>query len=122
MLMPPHFGELGAALMIVQAVGLWLVFVKAQRPGWAALIPIYNILVLLEILDRSEWWLLWLLLPLVGFVAWLLLCVDLAAAFSRGSWSIAGLFLAPWLFLLLLGLGRSEYRGAAAPGVGQIEF
>jgi len=30
----------------------WIVYVKAGKPGWAVLIPIYNFIVLLEIVGK----------------------------------------------------------------------
>jgi nicotinamide riboside transporter PnuC len=109
-------------LVVLQAVGLWRVFEKAGRPGWESLIPIYNLLVLLEILGRSEWWLLWLLIPLVNLIFWLFVCQDLADAFGHGLVFAAGLFLLPWLFLLLLAFGDSEFRKGERVSVGRLEF
>jgi hypothetical protein len=112
----------GALLVALQIVGLWFVFKKAGRPGWAALIPIYNLLVLLEIVDRSAWWLLWLFIPLVNIIVELVICLDLADAFDRGTWFGIGLFIAPWLFLPLLGFGGDEYHPPRLASVGGIEF
>lgn len=103
-------------------VGLWRLFEKAGKPGWAALVPFYNLMVLLELLDHSAWWLLLLLLPLVGLIAWLILCADLAAAFGRGTWYAVGLCFVPGVFLPLLGLDGSHYRRPLRASVGRIEF
>jgi len=42
----------------------WKFFVKAGKPGWASIIPIYNILVELEIVGRPWYWLLLMLFRL----------------------------------------------------------
>ena len=56
------------AILIVVIAGLWKVFVKAGHPGWAAIIPIYNVYILLKIAGRPGWWLLLFLVPVVSFV------------------------------------------------------
>ncbi len=57
---------------------MWRIFVKAGKPGWAAIIPIYNVLVELEILGRPWWWLLLMLVPVVNFVIGIIIIFDLA--------------------------------------------
>jgi hypothetical protein len=62
---PPNTGGGGedAALAMIQIfvellfaipalIGMWGVFAKAGKPGWAAIVPIYNIIVLLEITEK----------------------------------------------------------------------
>jgi len=34
----------------------WRIFEKAGKPGWASLIPIYNTIILLEIVGKPWWW------------------------------------------------------------------
>ena len=53
-IVPLIFMLLIAAVIIA---GVWKVFVKAGKPGWASLIPIYNIVVILQIVGRPIWWL-----------------------------------------------------------------
>ena len=36
-------------LMVVSVVAMWKIFEKAGKPGWAAVVPIYNLYVLYEI-------------------------------------------------------------------------
>jgi hypothetical protein len=97
----------GLALVLF---GLWRVFEKAGRPGWAAVVPLYNLIVLLRLLDLPPWLLVFLLLPGLEFIAGLIVCVHLGAAFERGFWYRLGLFLLPPVFLPLLGLDGSTYR------------
>lgn len=97
-------------VVTLQVVGLWLLFEKAGKPGWMALVPVLDLLVLLEILDLSEWWLLWLLVPVVNVICWLLVCQDLSEAFGGGAWLTFGLFVAPWLCMPYLGVSGREFR------------
>ena len=55
-------------IFLIVVIGLWKVFVKADEPGWAAIIPIYNYYVILKIVGRPWWWLLLLLIPIVNLI------------------------------------------------------
>lgn len=118
--MPASVG--GLVLVVLQVVGLWLVFEKAGRSGWQALVPLYNLFVLVDILDRSDWWVLWLLIPVVGFVFWFLLCDDLANAFGYGTAMTLALFLVPVLALPWLGLGSHKFSAPTPATIGEIRF
>ena len=47
---------IGAAIVLFYCVCFWKIFSKAGQPGWAAFIPIYNTVVLLQIVGRPVWW------------------------------------------------------------------
>lgn len=103
------------ALVIVLIIGFWRTFVKANQPGWGAIIPIYNIYLLLKIAGRPGWWLLLLLIPLVNIVVWAIVCIDIAASFGKGTaFGLIMLFLLNGLGFLILGFGDAEYKGPAA--------
>ena len=44
-----------AGIVVVTLIGMWKVFTKAGEPGWAVLIPIYNLIVLLHYLRISHY-------------------------------------------------------------------
>ncbi len=44
------------AIMVFMIVSLWIVFKKAGQPGWAAIIPIFNFLVILRVAGKPWWW------------------------------------------------------------------
>ena len=91
--------------------GMWKVFAKADRPGWAALVPIYNLIVVAQIAGKSPWLVLLFLVPCVGIVAHVYLWLHLARAFGKGPGYGLGLaFLSP-IFLPILGFGGSKYEG-----------
>ena len=58
------------AIVVVFVWGLWKVFEKAGEPGWAALVPIYNAIVLLKIAGRPGWWVLLIGAAWSVFLAW----------------------------------------------------
>ncbi len=102
------------AVLIVCIASLWAVFSKAGKPGWAALVPIYNLIVLLEIVGRPLWWFVLLLIPFVNFVVLIILTVDLAKSFGKGIGYAMGLLFLSFIFYPMLGFGDAKYQGAAA--------
>jgi hypothetical protein len=109
-------GSLGVVVFqllvaIAQLAGMWKVFTKANRAGWAAIVPIYNLYVMLEIGDNAWWWLLVLLVPLLNIYALYRIHAGVARAFGKGVGFGLGLtFLAP-IFFPLLGFGNYRYTG-----------
>jgi hypothetical protein len=99
---------------IISLVAMWKNYVKAGQPGWAILIPIYNIYVLLEIVGREWWWLLLLLIPGVNVVIAIILTFDLAKSFGKGTGFGLGLLLLNFIFTLILAFGDAQYVGPAA--------
>lgn len=103
------------AVYVIVVVGLWKTFVKAGHPGWAALIPFYNIYVLLKIVGKPGWWLILYLIPLVQIVVQIIVALRLAKAF--GKTDVFGIFLL-WLLApigyLILGFGSAKYNKSAA--------
>jgi hypothetical protein len=60
------------AVVIIYTVFIyWKLFVKAGRPGWAAIVPVYNGWVFFEICGKPGWWIffyLFAIIPFVGFI------------------------------------------------------
>jgi hypothetical protein len=117
------FTEFGAlislTLEVISLVALWKIFIKAGKPGWAALVPIYNYYVLLEIAGDPWWWLLGLMLPVVNFIVRLFLGLDLARAFGKGAKFGLGLIFLNRIFVPILGFGDAKYvpsLSGSAPG------
>ncbi len=111
------------AIIVLEIAALWQVFVKAGHPGWAAIIPIYNLYVLLKIIGRPGWWLLLFLIGLVPFVGWIvvfvigiIIAIDLAKSFAKSTGFAVGLIFLNFIFIPILGFGESRYVGPAAAG------
>lgn len=105
---------IGLLVSVLIIAGMWKMFTKAGRPGWAAIIPIYNIIVLLEIVGRPIWWIVLMLIPLVNFIVWIILSIDLAKSFGKGTGFGIGLAFLYFIFIPVLGFGSATYRGPAA--------
>ena len=108
------FNCVGLVLAIVAIVGMWKVFEKAGKPGWAAIVPIYNIIVLCEIVGRPLWWVVLLLVPCVNIVAAVILSIDLARSFGQSAGYGIGLAFLSFIFYPMLGFGPAQYVGPAA--------
>ena len=101
--------SLGVSILTI--VALWKVFAKAGKPGWAAIIPFYNTYVLCEISLGSGWLFLLSFIPCVNFFFSIYLYYKLSTSFGY-DWGFAiGLILIPYVFLPILGFGKSEYIG-----------
>jgi len=89
---------------------MWKVYQKAGRPGWAAIVPIYNEVVLLQMAGKSGWWFLLYLIPLVNIIIAFIARIDLAKSFGHGAAFGVGLVLLPIVFFPILAWGDSEYQ------------
>lgn len=100
--------------MLLIIVSLWKVFEKAGKPGWASLIPIYNVIVLVQIAGKPVWWVLLMFIPLVGIIASILILVDLAKKFGKGAAFALGLAFLPFIFYPILAFGDAKYEGSTS--------
>ncbi|UCF98315.1 MAG: hypothetical protein JSV89_01985 [Spirochaetaceae bacterium] len=89
----------------------WKVFVKAGKPGWAIIIPIYNIVVLCQVAGKPGWWVILYLIPIVNIVIAIIVAVNLAKAFGKsGAFGFFLLFLFYIIGWFILGYGKAEYQ------------
>jgi hypothetical protein len=97
---------------VIGIVAMWKVYVKAGKPGWAAIIPIYNIIVMLQIVGRPVWWIILLFIPIVNIVVQLIISLDMAKAFGKSDlFGVFGLWLFSIVGYLILGFGDAKYVG-----------
>ncbi len=104
----------GILLLVLLIISLWKVFEKAGKPGWAAIIPIYNVLILLEIVGKPWWWLLIMMFIPIANIIFAIWTVNLLSkSFGQGVGFTIGLLLLPIVFYPILGLGSMKYNGPA---------
>jgi hypothetical protein len=113
----------GIFLLLMMAAGaamiaaMWKVFVKAGQPGWAAIVPILNIITLLKITGKPSWWIVMFFVPFANFVVMILILISLAKCFGKSTgFGLGLLFLGP-IFFPLLGFGDARYQGPEAPSL-----
>jgi len=100
-------------LMIIVIVGMWKMFEKAGKPGWASLIPIYNFIVLLEIVGKPLWWIVLMFIPIVNIIIAIWVTNLLAKSFGKSEAFTVGLIFLPFVFYPILGFGSAQYQGPA---------
>ncbi|MFI5401637.1 MAG: DUF5684 domain-containing protein [Planctomycetota bacterium] len=108
------------AIIIFVVAGIWKVFTKAGHPGWAAIVPIYNIYVLCKIAGKPGWWVLLYLIPVVSLVVAIIVMIDLAKAFGKGTGFAIGLVFLGFIFFPILGFGSAQYRGGPMKNVAKV--
>ncbi|WP_046242405.1 DUF5684 domain-containing protein [Hymenobacter terrenus] len=109
------FSLLYLAFIAAAIYGMWKIFEKAGKPGWACLIPIYNIIVLHEIVGRELVKILFLFIPLANIYFVVTLYISLAKSFGKRETGeyVLTIFFAPFY----LGLGNAQYVGPSeGPG------
>lgn len=109
------------AVAVFMIICMWKIFVKAGRPGWAAIVPIYNLVVLMEIVGRPAWWVLLYFLSVIPFVGWIgalivgiIVMIDLAKSFGKDTGFAILLILLPIVGYPMLAFGKDTYVGPAA--------
>ena len=104
----------GLLVALLLIVAMWKVFTKAGQPGWASIIPIYNLYIWCKIVGRPGWWILLMLIPFVNIIVGIILCIDMAKSFGNGAGFGIGLALLGVIFIPILGFGSAQYQGPSA--------
>ena len=98
------------AVIVVAIIGVWKTFTKAGKPGWASIVPIINVIYLLEIAGKPVWWFFLLCIPIVNIVISFIIAIDIAKNGKSEGFGI-GLALLPFIFYPILGFGDARFRG-----------
>lgn len=96
-------------VVLVNIIGMWKIYQKAGEKGWASIVPFYNIIVMLKIVDKPSWWLIMLLIPFVNVVFAIMINYELSKRFGKYDYFVFGLILLPFIFFPILGFGDDEY-------------
>jgi len=98
-------------VLVLTIAGMWAVFVKAGQPGWAVIVPIFNLYVLCKVAGKPGWWVILCLLPIINLVITAIVAIDLAKAFGKGTGFGMGLWLLSPIYYPILGFGSAQYQG-----------
>jgi len=99
------------AILILMIASMWKIYTKAGKPGWAAIVPIYNLVVLLEVVGKPWWWLFLMLIPIVNIVLIIIVTHKLSVSFGKGAGFTVGLILLGIVFYPMLAFGDAKYVG-----------
>jgi len=96
---------------LIQIISMWKVFTKAGQPGWAAIIPIYNIYIMTKIGGKPGYWTLLCLIPFVSIIFSIWLINMMSKSFGKDEGFTVGLILLGFIFWPILGFGSARYLG-----------
>ena len=101
------------AIAVLMIASMWTIFNKAGQPGWACIIPIYNLIVFFRIVGKPWWWLFLWLIPYIQII-WIIWAYNLLAkSFGKNEGFTVGLIFLSFIFLPILAFGDSKYLGPA---------
>ena len=108
-----------AAIILLLYVGIivliisarWKVFSKAGQPGWASIIPIYNIYIMTRIAGKPGWWVLMMFIPIVNIVYLIWMYNMISKSFGKDEGFTAGMIFLGIVFWPILAFGSAEYIG-----------
>jgi hypothetical protein len=108
----PVGGWIVVYLVIVAVViaGVWMAFTKAGAPGWASIIPIFNLYVLVKMAGKEGWWVILFFVPLVNFVVLFIVYIAVAERFGKSAGFGVGLVLLSFIFWPILGFGDARWQ------------
>ncbi len=101
-------------IALIFIIANWKIFTKAGKPGWASIVPIYNIIVFFQIVKRPIWWIILMFIPFVNIVISIIVMLDLLKVFGKSGalWVIGIIFFNP-IATLMLAFGDAEYNESA---------
>ena len=97
------------AFLIFFIICSWKIYKKAGKEGWECIVPIYNIIVYLDIIKRPRWWIVLYFIPLVSLVIAVINYMDTAKAFGKSTGFGIGLLLLSPIFYPILAFGDAKY-------------
>lgn len=112
------------AIIVFMLITLWKIYVKAGRPGWAAIVPVYNSWVLFEIVGYPGWWAILSFVPLVNIFPAIMMLISyykLAKLFGKSDgFAVCNIFFGI-ITMPMLAFGSAQFQGnAPAASVPQV--
>jgi len=103
--------------IVLMIASMCKIFTKAGQPGWAAIIPIYNIIVLLEIVGKPWWWIYLMMIPIVNIIILIMVYHQLSLSFGKEAGFTVGIIFLGIIFIPILGLGDAKYVGPGGQSI-----
>jgi len=100
------------AVIVTVVAGMWRVFTKAGQPGWGVLVPIYNLFLMCKIAQRPAWWVILFFVPVVNLIVAVVMSIDIAKHFGKGTGFGVGLAFLGFIFYPVLGFSGAQYGGS----------
>ena len=103
------FALLALALAVLMIVSMWKVFEKTGHKGWKSIIPVYNYIIMLRIIKKPEWLVLFMFVPVASFVVGIIVFYNMAKTFGKGTGFAIGMIFLPFVFFPILAFGEAKY-------------
>ena len=71
------------AIQVVHFLGTFRLYQKAGRKSWEAIVPVYNAIVLMQIIRRPKWWVVLLFVPIINLMMFPVIWVETLRSFGR---------------------------------------
>ncbi len=72
-------------VQLIHGIGTWKLYIAAGRKSWEAFIPIYNGIVLMQIINRPKWWILLLFIPVINLFIFPIIWIETLRTFGKKS-------------------------------------
>lgn len=72
-------------VQVIHGIGTWKLYVKANRKAWEAFVPVYNGIVLMQIINRPKWWILLLFIPVINLFLFPIIWIETLRTFGKKS-------------------------------------
>lgn len=97
-------------LMIFSIICSWTIYKKAGKSGWECIVPVYNMIVLLEIASLPPWYIFLMMIPFVNIYISIKIAINLTRNFGKSTNYAILYFFFPVIVNAILAFGKSEYK------------
>lgn len=110
--MPTSSIVIGSIVGILAIVSLWIIFKKAGKPGWASIVPIYDIIVFIQVAGLPLWYLVLLIIPFANIYAIFKIYIELAHKFGKSTgFGVLSVFFSGICLPILAFDNNATYKG-----------
>jgi len=73
-------------IQVIHGLSTWKLYLKAGRQAWEAFVPVYNAVVLMQIINRPKWWTVLLFIPIINLIMFPVLWVETCRSFGKNTY------------------------------------
>ena len=72
-------------VQVLHGICTWKLYIVAGRKAWEAFVPVYNGIVLMQIINRPKWWIFLLFIPIINLLLFAAIWVETLRTFGKKS-------------------------------------
>jgi signal peptidase I len=73
------------AIQLIHFLATWKIYIKAGRKAWEAAVPVYNAIVLMQIINRPKWWVILLFIPIINLLMFPIVWIETCRSFGHNK-------------------------------------